>query len=325
MTALKKEATVSDPVRKYLKEIGRIPHLTSEQEIDLVKRVEKGDKEAKQKLTTSNLRLVVSIAKKYVGRGLTLLDLIQEGNQGLIRAVEKYDLRRGYKFSTYATRWIRQSINRAIADQARTIRNSIPNEEPSEKPIIIHSTGKVTASIVEEKAKRIAQLEEEVYKLTTGLPDKVTLRPSLYFTRKKEGAYLHFVKSTLTINEKHVQIFFSYSERKEELFGKDSRVNTHYRIQLSVFSDKELESSFEKFLASHPNKHHLTDTEFLFDAGGNAEKVIWLPSEFHVQREPFIDLKTCRIYLSEVTKDDLDYVEQAFLLLKIQLEVYHRL
>src|SRR6266487_2639481 len=122
MTALKKEATVSDPVRKYLKEIGRIPHLTSEQEIDLVKRVEKGDKEAKQKLTTSNLRLVVSIAKKYVGRGLTLLDLIQEGNQGLIRAVEKYDWRRGYKFSTYATWWIRQSITRAIADQARTIR-----------------------------------------------------------------------------------------------------------------------------------------------------------------------------------------------------------
>src|SRR6266571_9213913 len=138
------EGSVSDPVRMYLKEIGRIPHLTSEQEIDLVKRVEKGDKEAKQKLTTSNLRLVVSIAKKYVGRGLTLLDLIQEGNQGLIRAVEKYDLRRGFKFSTYATWWIRQSITRAIADQARTIRNSIPNEEPSEKPIIIHSTGKVT-------------------------------------------------------------------------------------------------------------------------------------------------------------------------------------
>ncbi len=116
------EGTVSDPVRMYLKEIGRIPLLNFEQEISLAKRVEKSDREAKKTLITSNLRLVVSIAKKYVGRGLTLLDLIQEGNQGLIRAVEKYDWRRGYKFSTYATWWIRQSITRAIADQARTIR-----------------------------------------------------------------------------------------------------------------------------------------------------------------------------------------------------------
>jgi len=116
------EGIVSDPVRMYLKEIGRIPLLNFAQEIELAKRVEKGDREAKKTLITSNLRLVVSIAKKYVGRGLTLLDLIQEGNQGLIRAVEKYDWRRGYKFSTYATWWIRQSITRAIADQARTIR-----------------------------------------------------------------------------------------------------------------------------------------------------------------------------------------------------------
>ena len=116
------EGTVSDPVRMYLKEIGRIPLLKFDQEITLAKKVEKGDKQAKKILTTSNLRLVVSIAKKYVGRGLTLLDLIQEGNQGLIRAVEKYDWRRGFKFSTYATWWIRQSITRAIADQARTIR-----------------------------------------------------------------------------------------------------------------------------------------------------------------------------------------------------------
>ncbi len=116
------EGSVSDPVRMYLKEIGRIPLLTFEQEIDLAKRVEKGEAAAKKKLINSNLRLVVSIAKKYIGRGLTLLDLIQEGNQGLIRAVEKYDWRRGYKFSTYATWWIRQSVTRAIADQARTIR-----------------------------------------------------------------------------------------------------------------------------------------------------------------------------------------------------------
>ena len=113
---------VSDPVRMYLKEIGRIPLLKFEDEIYLAKRYEKGDKKAKRKLTESNLRLVVSIAKKYIGRGMSLLDLIQEGNQGLIRAVEKYDWRKGYKFSTYATWWIRQAITRAIADQARTIR-----------------------------------------------------------------------------------------------------------------------------------------------------------------------------------------------------------
>jgi RNA polymerase primary sigma factor len=116
------EGSVSDPVRMYLKEIGRIPLLTFDEEIELAKRVEKGEAKAKQKLINSNLRLVVSIAKKYIGRGLSLLDLIQEGNQGLIRAVEKYDWRRGYKFSTYATWWIRQSVTRAIADQARTIR-----------------------------------------------------------------------------------------------------------------------------------------------------------------------------------------------------------
>lgn len=114
--------TITDPVRMYLKEIGRVHLLTFDEEIALAKRVEKSDRRAKAKLIESNLRLVVSIAKKYVGRGMTLLDLIQEGNQGLIRAVEKYDWRKGFKFSTYATWWIRQAITRAIADQARTIR-----------------------------------------------------------------------------------------------------------------------------------------------------------------------------------------------------------
>ncbi len=112
----------TDPVRMYLREIGKIPLLKSAEEISLAQKIEKGDRKAKKKLTESNLRLVVSIAKKYVMRGLSLLDLIQEGNQGLIRAVEKYDWRKGYKFSTYATWWIRQAITRAIADQARTIR-----------------------------------------------------------------------------------------------------------------------------------------------------------------------------------------------------------
>ncbi len=116
------EGVTTDPVRMYLKEIGRIPLLTAEQEVDLAQKIEKGDMRARKKLTESNLRLVVSIAKKYVGRGMSFLDLIQEGNIGLSRAVEKYDWRKGFKFSTYATWWIRQAITRAIADQARTIR-----------------------------------------------------------------------------------------------------------------------------------------------------------------------------------------------------------
>lgn len=116
------ETSISDPVRMYLKEIGRIPLLTRDEEIVLAQQVEDNDARAKSKLIDSNLRLVVSIAKKYIGRGMTFLDLIQEGNKGLIRAVEKYDWTKGFKFSTYATWWIRQAITRAIADQARTIR-----------------------------------------------------------------------------------------------------------------------------------------------------------------------------------------------------------
>lgn len=117
-----KGVAVDDPVRMYLKEIGKIPLLTSEEEIELAKRMQEGDEEAKKKLAEANLRLVVSIAKRYVGRGMLFLDLIQEGNLGLMKAVEKFDYRKGFKFSTYATWWIRQAITRAIADQARTIR-----------------------------------------------------------------------------------------------------------------------------------------------------------------------------------------------------------
>ncbi|MDD6010911.1 MAG: RNA polymerase sigma factor RpoD [Lachnospiraceae bacterium] len=114
--------SIEDPVRMYLKEIGKVPLLSAEEEIELALRMEQGDEEAKKKLAEANLRLVVSIAKRYVGRGMLFLDLIQEGNLGLIKAVEKFDYRKGFKFSTYATWWIRQAITRAIADQARTIR-----------------------------------------------------------------------------------------------------------------------------------------------------------------------------------------------------------
>lgn len=127
--------SIEDPVRMYLKEIGKVPLLTAEEEIELAKRMEAGDEKAKQKLAEANLRLVVSIAKRYVGRGMLFLDLIQEGNLGLIKAVEKFDYEKGYKFSTYATWWIRQAITRAIADQARTIRIPVHMVETNNKLI----------------------------------------------------------------------------------------------------------------------------------------------------------------------------------------------
>jgi RNA polymerase primary sigma factor len=129
--------SIDDPVRMYLKEIGKVPLLNSAEEIKLAKRMERGDEEAKRRLIEANLRLVVSIAKKYVGRGMLFLDLIQEGNLGLIRAVEKFDWRKGYKFSTYATWWIRQAITRALADQARTIRIPVHMVETINKLIRI--------------------------------------------------------------------------------------------------------------------------------------------------------------------------------------------
>jgi RNA polymerase primary sigma factor len=128
---------LDDPVRMYLKEIGRVPLLSSEEEVDLAKRMEEGSEEAKRRLVEANLRLVVSIAKRYVGRGMLFLDLIQEGNLGLMKAVEKFDYRKGYKFSTYATWWIRQAITRAIADQARTIRIPVHMVETINKLIRI--------------------------------------------------------------------------------------------------------------------------------------------------------------------------------------------
>lgn len=135
--SLSKGIAVDDPVRMYLKEIGKVPLLTAEEEIELAKRMEQGDEEAKKKLCEANLRLVVSIAKRYVGRGMLFLDLIQEGNLGLIKAVDKFDWRKGYKFSTYATWWIRQAITRSIADQARTIRIPVHMVETINKLIRI--------------------------------------------------------------------------------------------------------------------------------------------------------------------------------------------
>ena len=135
--SMAKGIAVDDPVRMYLKEIGKVPLLSAEEEIELAKRMELGDEEAKKKLCEANLRLVVSIAKRYVGRGMLFLDLIQEGNLGLIKAVDKFDWRKGYKFSTYATWWIRQAITRSISDQARTIRIPVHMVETINKLIRI--------------------------------------------------------------------------------------------------------------------------------------------------------------------------------------------
>ncbi|NCO88734.1 RNA polymerase sigma factor RpoD [Candidatus Roizmanbacteria bacterium CG2_30_33_16] len=154
-----------DPIKKYLKEIGRTPLLKFEQEVDLAKKYEKGNQHAKDALIKANLRLVVSIAKKYLGRRLTFLDLIQEGNKGLIRGVEKYDWRRGYKFSTYATWWIRQAITRAIADQSRTIR--IPVHMVDQINRLYKTQRRLTQKIgkeptIKEIAKEMEQTTEEI-------------------------------------------------------------------------------------------------------------------------------------------------------------------
>ena len=148
--------SIDDPVRMYLKEIGKIPLLSADEEIELAKRMEKGDPEAKRRLAEANLRLVVSIAKRYVGRGMLFLDLIQEGNLGLIKAVEKFDYKKGYKFSTYATWWIRQAITRAIADQARTIRIPVHMVETINKLI------RVSRQLLQELGRE--PLPEEIAK-----------------------------------------------------------------------------------------------------------------------------------------------------------------
>jgi RNA polymerase primary sigma factor len=162
----------NDPVRMYLKEIGKVRLLTAEEEVALAKRIERGDMEAKRRLIEANLRLVVSIAKRYVGRGMQFLDLIQEGNLGLIRAVEKFDYRKGYKFSTYATWWIRQAITRAIADQARTIRIPVHMVETINKLIrvqrqLLQDMGREpTADEIAEEMGTTPQKVREILKIS---------------------------------------------------------------------------------------------------------------------------------------------------------------
>ena len=237
------EGGVSDPVRMYLKEIGRIPLLTFAQEIELAKRVEKSEKSAKQKLITSNLRLVVSIAKKYVGRGLTLLDLIQEGNQGLIRAVEKYDWRRGFKFSTYATWWIRQSITRAIADQARTIRIPVHMVENINRFLrtsrkLMQELGREPTpeevakvlGIEPDKALEIIKISQEPASLESPVGDEEDSRLG-DFIHDTSAPTLFDAASRELLKEQVDQVLATLSDRErrvlEERFGlKDGRPKT---------------------------------------------------------------------------------------------------
>jgi len=182
---LPKGIAVDDPVRMYLKEIGKVPLLSAEEEIELAKQMEVGDEEAKKRLCEANLRLVVSIAKRYVGRGMLFLDLIQEGNLGLIKAVDKFDWRKGYKFSTYATWWIRQAITRSIADQARTIRIPVHMVETINKLIrisrqLLQEYGReptpeeiaAEMDISEEKVREILKIAQEPVSLETPIGEE---------------------------------------------------------------------------------------------------------------------------------------------------------
>jgi len=177
--------SIEDPVRMYLKEIGKVALLNAEEEIDLAKKMEMGDAEAKKRLAEANLRLVVSIAKRYVGRGMLFLDLIQEGNMGLIKAVEKFDYRKGYKFSTYATWWIRQAITRAIADQARTIRIPVHMVETINKLIrvsrqLLQELGREPTpeeiaeemNMPEERVREILKISQEPVSLETPIGEE---------------------------------------------------------------------------------------------------------------------------------------------------------
>lgn len=248
-----------DPIKKYLKEIGRTPLLNFDQEIELAKRYEKGDQDAKEKLIRANLRLVVSIAKKYLGRRLSFLDLIQEGNKGLIRGVEKYDWRRGFKFSTYATWWIRQAITRAIADQSRTIRIPVHMvdqinrfyktqrrlmQKQGKEPDIKDIAKEMELSI--EEVEHLMKISQQPKSLSTPVGDdkEATLeqfvadqsQPTLYDKVSQEllKDALHDVLETLSPRERKVLVMrFGLEDGKPktlEEVGKEFRV-TRERIR----------------------------------------------------------------------------------------------
>lgn len=190
---------LDDPVKMYLKDIGRVPLLTTDDEIDLARRMQEGDETARRKLSEANLRLVVSIAKRYVGRGMLFLDLIQEGNLGLMKAVEKFDYQKGFKFSTYATWWIRQAITRAIADQARTIRIPVHMVETINKltrvsRLLLQKLGREPTPaeiaeemhITEERVREIQKIAQDPVSLETPIGEE---EDSHLAAKRQEGAF----------------------------------------------------------------------------------------------------------------------------------------
>src|SRR4030042_360436 len=244
------EGYLSDPVRMYLREIGRVSLLTYQEEVALAKRVEKSDKKARERLISANLRLVVSIAKKYVNRGLTLLDLIEEGNIGLMRAVAKYDWRRGYKFSTYATWWIRQAITRAIADQARTIRIPVHMVETINKfnrltRKLMQELGReptpeevaAEMGVTQEKAREIIKVSQEPASLEAPVGEEEDSRL---------GDFIQDVSASPTDQATHALLKDHIREVLETLSPREAKV-LEYRFGLEDGKQRTLEEVGKEF------------------------------------------------------------------------------
>lgn len=228
---------LEDPVRMYLKEIGKVPLLSAEEEIEYAQRMEEGDEEAKKRLAEANLRLVVSIAKRYVGRGMQFLDLIQEGNLGLIKAVEKFDYRKGYKFSTYATWWIRQAITRAIADQARTIRIPVHMVETINKIVrvqrqLLQELGREpspeeiaeTMDIPVERVREIQKISQEPVSLETPIGEEEDSHLGDFIQDDNVPVPAEAAASTL-LKEQLVEVLGTLTDREQKVlrlrFGMD--------------------------------------------------------------------------------------------------------
>ena len=237
LEAAAESVNINDPVRLYLKEIGKVPLLTAEEELDLAMRMEAGDIEAKKKLAEANLRLVVSIAKRYVGGGMSLLDLIQEGNLGLIKAVEKFDYKKGFKFSTYATWWIRQAITRAIADQARTIRIPVHMVETINKLIrvsrqLLQELGREPTpaeigkemGFSEEKVREIQKISQDPVSLETPIGEEEDSHLGDFIPDEDAPAPAEAASYTL-LKEQLSEVLGTLTEREEKVlrlrFGLD--------------------------------------------------------------------------------------------------------